>query len=181
MIPKLYIARTADGVDFPLPSYTSKNHMALNLMAGNSAPVKINPLERVYIPVGFAIGIPKGYCGQIVSVPALAKDAGIIISDAPSLLHPADRKPVFVLIENISPYQYVLMRGTLVAQLLITPAIQVTWKDVTSAVSADQKKSEPVFLENAEGEDGKHAPEANPKRPIRSHRPHKNKDDDDEE
>ncbi|MBQ7413572.1 MAG: hypothetical protein IJV07_04810 [Alphaproteobacteria bacterium] len=132
MIPKLYIARTPDGNKFPLPSYTSKHHVGLNLCAAIGAPVKINPNERIYIPVGFAIGIPQGFCGQIVSHPQPAGTMGLIVSDAPHILNPADREPIFVLIHNISSNPHVLHRGDFIAQLIIMPVVQVCWQEIQS-------------------------------------------------
>ena len=72
MVPKLYITRTPDGTGFPLPSYDTKYHAGLNLMAAIGQPIKIATGERIKIPVGFAIGIPQGFCGQIVSSPQMA-------------------------------------------------------------------------------------------------------------
>ena len=100
MVPVLYISRTSDGEGLPLPSYESKNHMALTLQAAMSAPIRLKPGERAYVPVGFAIGIPKGFCGQIVSIPTLARRSGIVVSDAPSLLHPADSRNYFDLVHR---------------------------------------------------------------------------------
>ncbi len=141
MALELFITRTPDGLDFPLPSYSSENHMALNLQAGIASSIKINPRERVYVPTGFVFGIPKGYCGQVVSLPQLAKESGIIVSDAPSLIHPADRNPLFILLGNTSPNQFILHRGQVVAQLLITPATQVYWKELASPHMTQQEKT----------------------------------------
>jgi len=134
MIPKLYIARTADGNDFPLPTYTSEFHVGLNLMAAIGAPIKVNPNERIQVPVGFAIGIPQGFCGQIVSPPVLSSEHGIVVSGAPFILNPADRDPLFVLIQNISSNPYVLHRGDQIAQLLIMPVVQGYWQEITTDI-----------------------------------------------
>lgn len=132
MVPNIHIIRTADGADFPLPSYTSKHHVGLNLMAAISAPVKIGPKERAHIPVGFAIAIPDGLCGQIVSNREMSTENGIIVADAPSILHPADRQPIFVLLKNETDQPFVLQRGMMIAQLLLTPVTQNTWTEVQS-------------------------------------------------
>ena len=153
MTPQLYITRTPDGSDLPLPSYTSKYHIGLNLMAAIGGTIKINPQERLRIPVGFAIGIPQGYCGQIVSHPELAEKNGIIISDAPHILNPADRKPLFVLIQNISDTQCLLHRGDLIAQLVITPAIQVCWPEIQSETQDGITDESNIFLSSEKNTD----------------------------
>lgn len=130
MVPKLYICRTADGTGLSLPSYSSKHHIGLNLQAAVTTPVRLNHGERAYIPVGFAVGIPDGYCGQVVSQPELAREKGVVVLDAPKVVHPADREPLFVLLQNTSPKAVVIHRGLVCAQLLILPAVQVYWHEV---------------------------------------------------
>ena len=94
MVPTLYICRTSDGEGLPLPSYPSKDHIALTLQAAISAPVRLKAGERAHVPVGFAIGVPNGFCGQVVSFPTLALKEGVVVSDAPHILNPADRGPL---------------------------------------------------------------------------------------
>lgn len=177
MVPTLYICRTADGTGLPLPSYTSEHHMALNLQAAVATPVRLNKDERAYIPVGFAIGIPDGFCGQVVSLPSLAHEQGIVVLDAPKIVHPADRQPLFVLLQNTSHKAAVIHRGLVCAQLVITPAVQVCWNEVqphsltspttTVILDDDTEKSEKMALKF-------------PRRKIRSIR-NRYKDDEDEE
>lgn len=130
MVPQIHILRTADGADFPLPSYTSKHHVGLNLMAAIAKPIKINPRERVRIPVGFAFAIPDGLCGQVISLSQLALEHGIIVIDAPSLINPADHAPLFVLLRNESTKQFILRRGMVIAQMIIVPVVQVAWQEI---------------------------------------------------
>ncbi len=150
MIPKIHIVRTADGADFPLPSYTSKHHVGLNLLAAISAPIKIGPRERVQIPVGFAIALPDGLCGQIVSNREMAFAHGIIVLDAPSVIHPADRQPIFVLLRNESSEQFILRRGMKIAQLLLLPAVQTAWQEVQTDLHVQKTLTE-VKVQRDEG------------------------------
>ncbi len=151
MVPKIHIVRTADGADFPLPSYTSKHHCGLNLMAAISAPVKIGPRERVRIPVGFAFALPDGLCGQVVSNREMAHDHGIIVLDAPSIIHPADREALFVVLRNESNQQFILQRGMKIAQLLLIPAIQTAWQEIQTDMDTQNNQSHlsEVIVESA--------------------------------
>lgn len=153
MVPQIHIVRTADGVDFPLPSYTSKHHFALNLMAAIGNPIKINPGERVRVPVGFAIALPDGLCGQIVSNSDLAFHQGIVVLDAPQIIHPATRTPIFVLLQNEGTKQFILKRGTQIAQMLIIQAYQIAWKEVEDkSISNMQTTAQDIFVEEQETE-----------------------------
>ncbi|MGN0919152.1 MAG: dUTP diphosphatase [Alphaproteobacteria bacterium] len=150
MLPTLYICRTSDGEGLPLPSYESPDHIALTLQAAISAPIRLKAGERAYVPVGFAIGIPNGYCAQVVSLPELARREGIVVSDAPHILHPADRGPLFVLLRNTSTDDFVLHRGVICAQLVIFPAVQVAWKEVERHVEASKTSTDEILLDEAQ-------------------------------
>ena len=130
MAQKLQILRTADGYGLPLPMYESKDHMGLSLMAAIPDVIKLETGDIVCLPVGFAIGIPRGLCGFIVSVPELVKEKGLVVTTAPALLNPADRGPIFVLIRNDSSKSQFINRGDVIAQLVITAAEQVYWDEV---------------------------------------------------
>jgi len=147
MIPKLYISRTSDGNGFPLPSYDSQFHMGLNLAAAIGAPIKINPNERLYVPVGFAVGVPTGFCGFLVSEPKMAQLNGIIVSDAPHVINPADREPLFVLLQNVSSKAHVLHRGEIIAQLMVVPAVQVTWQEIAATDQNQQTDESKMILD----------------------------------
>lgn len=178
MVPTLYICRTSDGEGLPLPSYESRDHIALTLQAAISAPVRLQAGERAYVPVGFAIGIPNGYCGQLVSLPKLARKEGIVVSDAPSVLHPAERGPLFVLLRNTSSSDYVLHRGVVCAQLVIFPAVQVAWKEIERNVKTSPTSTDEILLDEAEAEEDEFKSlEPSARRGVRSIRDRYKKDD----
>ena len=128
-------------------------------------------------PIGFTIGIPDGFCGQVVSLPSLAHELGIVVLDGPQILHPADRQPLFILLQNTSPKAVVIHRGLICAQLLITPAIQVCWKEVQSRSMAGPTTT--VILDN-EGENTEKQGLKFSRRKVRSIR-NRYKEDGDEE
>ena len=131
----LSIARTADGNNLPLPTYSSQYHVGLNLQAAVPAALRLEPGDRAYVPTGFAVGIPDGYCGFVVSQPQLAKEQGLIVLDGPQIVHPADRGALFMLLQNMSSHVVVLHRGDVVAQLVIEPVIQAAWHDLSAGTN----------------------------------------------
>ena len=149
-ILRLYIARTADGIGLPLPSYASRYHVGLNLQAAIPNAIRLETGDRIFIPCGFEVGIPDGFCGQVVSYPPLAQKHGLIVLDAPKIIHPADRGPIFLLLKNTSSHQVVLHRGDLVAQLVVVPVVQVALNDVTGNPVGEKVKTQDVLLENGE-------------------------------
>lgn len=179
MVPTLYICRTSDGEGLPLPSYESPDHIALRLQTAISAPIRLKTGERAYVPVGFAIGIPKGYCGQVVSFPTLARKEGIVVSDAPHILHPADRGPLFVLLRNTAEKDFVLHRGVVCAQLVVFPAVQVAWREVERHIEASKTSEDEILLDEMESqeEDSLKALEPSARREVRSIRDRYKKDE----
>lgn len=162
MIPKIHIIRTSDGVDFPLPTYVSKHHAGLIFRAAIPSVLKLDPHERALVPVGFGIGIPDGLCGQIVSLPEVAKESGLIVLDGPQIVNPADRDALFILLQNSSRQQLILRRGDPIAQLLIMPVYQITWNEMEGKTLRSPKTE----LQNyAFGDGDKVEPEQTQKQP----------------
>ncbi len=139
MVPQLSISRTADAIGLPLPSYKSRYHMGLVLNAAIPTVLKLEANERALIPIGFCMGIPDRFCGQIVSLPEMVENQGIVVITAPQLLNPADRGPVQVYVQNISNKQQIIHRGDEFAALLITPAVQVAWNEVETNIKNTQE------------------------------------------
>ncbi|MBQ3695688.1 MAG: dUTP diphosphatase [Alphaproteobacteria bacterium] len=149
---KVSIARTADGNGLPLPTYSSQYHAGLNLQAAVPAALRLEPGDRAYVPAGIAVGIPDGYCGFIISQPVLAREKGLVVLDAPQIIHPADRGPLFILLQNMSSHLVVLHRGDVIAQLVVEPIVQVSWKDLSNGVNAGKAISEQEVIVDSLGD-----------------------------
>ena len=153
MIPKLHILRTADGHGLPLPTYESKYHSGLRLQAAIPSVLKLESGDRVFIPVGFAIGIPQGFCGQIVSKLDLVREKGLLVMSAPRVLNPVDRGPLFVLIQNESKTAQIIKRGDFIAELLIIPVQQVCWNEVEGAEETEVTPEENFWIDGKSEKD----------------------------
>ena len=147
MIPKLHILRTADGHGLPLPTYESKHHIGLRLQAAIPSVLKLEMGDRVFIPVGFAIGVPNGFCGQVVSRLDLVREKGLLVMSAPRVLNPADRGPLFVLIQNESKTAQIIKRGDFIAELLIVPVQQVCWNEVEGLKETEVTPEERFWID----------------------------------
>ena len=147
MIPKLHILRTADGYGLPLPSYESPHHIGLRLQAAIPGSLKLESGDRVFIPIGFAIGIPNGFCGQIVSRLDLVREKGLLVMSAPRVLNPADRGALFVLIQNESKTAQIIKRGDIIAEMLIVPAQQVCWNEVEGGKNTKETPEELFWID----------------------------------
>ena len=147
MALKLNILRTADGHGLAFPTYASKHHMGLRLQAAVPNILKLEVGERVLIPIGFVIGIPKGYCGQVISVPSVVREQGLVVMAAPYLINPADRTPLFVLIQNESRRPQIIKRGDIIAQLLVIPAEQVYWNEIINDKKSHETPESALWID----------------------------------
>ena len=170
MAPKLQILRTADGYGLPLPMYETKDHMGLSLMAAIPDVIKLESGDVVCLPIGFSIGIPRGLCGFIISVPELVKEKGLVVKSAPSILNPADRGPVFVLIKNDSSKAQFINRGDVIAELVISPVEQVCWNEVESNEETDTTPVSDLWVDKKqqESEPEDVAEPTSQRRPVKS-------------
>ena len=48
-----------------LPQYQTQGSAGMDLRADLDAPISISPLERILVPTGLYIAIPRGYEGQV--------------------------------------------------------------------------------------------------------------------
>lgn len=173
MTPKLQILRTADGYGLSLPMYDSKDHMGLALMAAIPDVIKLESGDVVSLPVGFAIGIPKGMCGFIHSVHDLVREKGLIVVASPMVLNPADRGPLFILIKNDSPRPQFINRGEVIAQLIISSVYQVCWNEVESKEEGEATSLSDLWVSKQEAteapveEDNKKEPNRRPVQTVR--------------
>ena len=125
---QLQVMRLPHGADLPLPSYQSDGAAGLDLVAALAAdaPVNIKPGDRAMIPTGLAIALPAGTEGQVRPRSGLAARHGITVLNAPGTIDADYRGEIQVILVNLGQESFTVARGMRIAQLVITPAMQVT-------------------------------------------------------
>jgi dUTP pyrophosphatase len=75
---------------------------------------------------GIAIEMPSHYCGLVIPRSGLAKNYGITVVNSPGLIDPDYRGEIMVLLTRVGMFgQLKFPKGTRIAQLLITPCLNV--------------------------------------------------------
>jgi dUTP pyrophosphatase len=64
---------------FPLPRYATTGSAGLDLRAHITQPIQLSPLQRILIPTGISIHLPKGYEAQVRPRSGLALKEGITV------------------------------------------------------------------------------------------------------
>jgi dUTP pyrophosphatase len=120
------IMRLPHGADLPLPAYQSDGAAGLDLMAAvpAGAPLTIEPGQRASIPTGIAVALPRGTEGQVRPRSGLAARHGIGILNAPGTVDADYRGEIHVILVNFARESFQVVRGTRIAQLVITPVVR---------------------------------------------------------
>jgi dUTP pyrophosphatase len=83
--------------------------------------VTLYPGERSLVKTGIAVQIPKGYVGMVCSRSGLALKHGVFVLNAPGIVDSDYRGDVGVILMNMGGYEYTVLSGDRIAQLVIAP------------------------------------------------------------
>ena len=126
----------SDGLE--LPAYQTAGAAGLDLRAAVDATVLLQPLDRHAIPTGLALGIPRGWEGQVRPRSGLAFRHGLTVANAPGTIDADYRGEVKVLLVNLGRDPVEITRGMRVAQLVIAPAPQARLVEVSQLDETDR-------------------------------------------
>ena len=107
-----------------MPAYAHVGDAGLDLRAAGD--FVLQPFERVLVPCGIALAIPRGYAGFVLPRSGLAARHGISIVNAPGLIDSDYRGEIKVILINLDPHEsFRVSRGDRIAQLVIleVPAV----------------------------------------------------------
>ena len=114
----------------PLPSYATEGSAGMDLMANLENPVVLNSLERMLIPTGLFIELPKGHEAQIRPRSGLAIKQGITCLNTPGTIDADYRGEIKVILINLSKEPQTIKPGERIAQMVIQTVEQVQWQEV---------------------------------------------------
>lgn len=115
-----------------LPEYATKLSAGLDLRANLDVSIELKPLERVLVPTGLFIALPKGYEAQIRPRSGLAFKNGITVLNSPGTIDADYRGEIKVLLVNLSNENFLINDGERVAQMVIAKHEQIEWQKVTT-------------------------------------------------
>lgn len=125
---EIRIERLSHAGGLPLPAYQSADAAGLDLCAAipEGEPIKLAPGERIAVPTGFAIELPRGFEGQVRPRSGLALRQGLTCLNAPGTIDADYRGEILVILVNHGQEPVRLQRGMRVAQLVVAPISQVS-------------------------------------------------------
>ncbi|MGH6956141.1 MAG: dUTP diphosphatase [Caulobacteraceae bacterium] len=132
MKPQVPVKRLPHAEGLPLPTYETAHAAGMDLRAAvpENAPVVLRPGDRQAIPTGLTMAIPPGFEGQVRPRSGLALKHGVTCLNSPGTIDADYRGEVKLILVNHGAEDFVVRRGERLAQLLISPVVQATWREV---------------------------------------------------
>jgi dUTP pyrophosphatase len=114
----------------PLPSYATDGAAGMDIRAFLEGPVRLQPLERILVPTGLFVEIPKGYEAQIRPRSGLAIKQGITCLNTPGTIDSDYRGEIKIVLINLSNEVQVISSGDRIAQMVVQKVEKISWEEV---------------------------------------------------
>jgi len=116
---------------YPLPAYETAGSAGVDLRANLPEPITLAPMERRLVPTGLFIELPEGYEAQVRPRSGLALRHGLSVVNTPGTIDSDYRGEIGIPMINLSQEAQIISPGDRIAQMVVAPVVQVTWKPVT--------------------------------------------------
>lgn len=113
-----------------VPSYATEGSAGVDLKANIDDPITLAPLQRVVVPTGLRIALPKGTEAQVRPRSGLAAKHGITVLNTPGTIDADYRGEVGVILINLSDKDFVINPGERIAQMILARYERFEWEDV---------------------------------------------------
>lgn len=114
-------------VGLNLPTYATDQSAGMDLTAAIEEAIEIAPGERMLIPTGLSIALPKGYEAQIRPRSGLALKHGLTVLNTPGTIDADYRGEIGVILINLGQEDFTIERGMRIAQMVIAKHESVSW------------------------------------------------------
>jgi len=112
----------------PLPAYATELSAGLDLRANLSEPISIEPMQRVLVPTGLFMALPKGVEAQVRPRSGLALKRGLTVLNSPGTIDADYRGEICVILINLSNETFTINDGERIAQLVIARHEHAEWQ-----------------------------------------------------
>ena len=113
-----------------IPTYGTIDSAGADLYALLDKEIKIKSNETVVIKTGIAMAIPKGYVGLVYARSSLATKKGLAPANKVGVIDSDYRGEIKVVLLNQSKDIQIISPNERIAQIVITPFIQVNFEEV---------------------------------------------------
>lgn len=124
----------------PLPNYATSDASGMDIRAFIQEKISIAPLERMLVPTGLFLEIPKGYEAQIRPRSGLAIKQGITCLNTPGTIDADYRGEIKVILINLSNEIQCIENGDRIAQMVFQKVEQIEWME-TDQLDATERNA----------------------------------------
>ena len=121
--------------DLPLPCYATAQSSGMDLRAAipeaEGRQIVLQPGRRVLISTGLRIALPTGFAAQVRPRSGLAIKHGVTVINSPGTVDADYRGTIKVGLVNLGTEPFVINHGDRIAQMIIAPVTQGTWRVVS--------------------------------------------------
>ena len=103
----------------------------MDVCAALNEPMVIAPGAVVMVPTGIIMSVPQGFECQVRSRSGLAAKHGVFALNSPGTIDSDFRGEVHVILANFSKTEFIVERGTRIAQLVVARCEHVQWNVVS--------------------------------------------------
>lgn len=135
---KLVLSFKKISADVSLPRYETKGAAGADLKAYIPSSITIEPGEHRLISTGLFPELSSGYEMQVRPRSGLALKYGITILNSPGTVDSDYRGELKVNLINLSDKPFVVNNGDRIAQIVISPVIQVEMVEVDSITPTER-------------------------------------------
>ncbi len=121
-----------------LPEYATPGSSGMDIRASLDISQTLKPFERVLIPTGLFVELPRGYEAQIRPRSGLAIKQGITCLNSPGTIDADYRGEIKVILINLSGEEQVIHPGDRIAQMIIQKIENGTWVEVEDLALTDR-------------------------------------------
>ena len=115
---------------YDTPAYATEQSAGVDLKANLEKPIVLGSLERVLVPTGLYIALPKGYEAQVRPRSGLAAKHGITVLNTPGTIDADYRGEIKVILVNLSNEPFEIVPGERIAQMVVAKHEFVEWEQV---------------------------------------------------
>jgi len=121
-----------------LPEYSTEYSAGLDLRANISEDIILKSLERVLVPTGLFIELPRGIEAQIRPRSGLALKHGISIVNTPGTIDSDYRGEIGVILINLSKDDFTIKNGERICQMVIARHESAEWEEVDNLEKSER-------------------------------------------
>jgi dUTP pyrophosphatase len=136
------IVKVVNNSDNALPQYETGGSAGLDVRSAENGLLK--PGQFKLITTGLRVEIPYGYEMQVRPRSGLAKNYGITVLNSPGTIDADYRGEIGVILINHGQYDFEIVAGDRIAQLVLCPVEKVQWL-ATDTLDTSTKRGEKGF------------------------------------